>query len=120
MALSRVDGAADPATAVEGLEDAVQRIAASAQGRAMAVRVLPAVAQPPPLEELEHPELVPLGLREDDLSVRFLDVDRRERHLLALGDAQTGRSSLLRLIAGHFVRTHTDTELMFVVLSRVK
>lgn len=115
VALPRVDGDADPATITQGLEDAVQKIAASAQGRAMAVRVLPAVAQVPPLEELEHPELVPIGLREDDLAVRSLDVDGRERHLLALGDAQTGRSSLLRHIAEHFLRTHTDSELMFVV-----
>ena len=113
VALPRVDGAADPASTPEGLEQLVERIAASARGRAMAVRVLPAVAEAP--EDDATPNLLPLGLREDDLAVRTLDVDGRERHLIAFGDAQTGRSSMLRHIARHFLRTHSDSEMMFVV-----
>ncbi|MFI7397773.1 type VII secretion protein EccCa [Micrococcus luteus] len=115
VALPRVDGEADPATVTEAIADTVRRIAESARGRAMAVRVLPAVAERPPLAELAHPERLPLGLLEDDLSVRSLDIDGRERHLVAFGDAQTGRSSMLRQFARHFLDTHTDTEMMFVV-----
>ncbi|MDO4255442.1 MAG: type VII secretion protein EccCa [Kocuria sp.] len=115
VALPRIDGVADATTAAEGLTALAYRVAASVRGRAMAVRVLPAEALRPPLETLEHPERLPLGLLEDDLSVRSLAIDGRERHLLAFGDAQTGRSSMLRQLAQHLCQTHTDTEMMAVV-----
>ena len=113
VALPRVDGSADPGTAAEGLAETVRRIAESARGKAMAVRVLPPTTERPPLAQLEDPGRLPVGLLEDDLSVRSLDIDGREHHVVALGDAQTRRSSMLRQFARHFMDTHTDTEMMF-------
>ncbi|SJN29603.1 FtsK/SpoIIIE family protein [Micrococcus lylae] len=115
VTLPRIDGDADAATATEGLTALAERVAASVRGRAMAVRVLPTEAVRPPLAQLERPEQLPLGLLEDDLSVRSLAIDGRERHLLAFGDAQTGRSSMLRQLASHLCQTHADTEMMAVV-----
>jgi len=115
VALPRIDGDTDPATVSAGLTALAERVSASVRGRAMAVRVLPSEALRPRLAELEQPGLLPLGLLEDDLSVRSLAIDGRERHLLAFGDAQTGRSSMLRQLAGHLCQTHADTEMMAVV-----
>lgn len=115
IALPRIDGDADLATATAGMLAAVERIADSAQGRAMPVRVLPATALRPRLSELDNPHLLPLGLLEQDLSGRSLDIEGRERHLVVFGDPGTGRSSMLRQFGEHLVETHSDQELMFVV-----
>ncbi|QCU77405.1 type VII secretion protein EccCa [Citricoccus sp. SGAir0253] len=115
VALPRIDGREDPASATEGLADLVERVGRSTTGAAMRVRVLPAVVEAATVPTPARQGLLPLGLRELDLGTEVLDLEHRDRNLIVLGDEETGKTNVLRGVVRRFTRTHTDEELFFVV-----
>src|SRR5690606_42130310 len=61
------------------------------------IRLLPEVLDPDELPDpLDAPELVPLGLPPDTMGPALLDLAGRDQHLLVLGDARCGKTTLLR------------------------
>jgi S-DNA-T family DNA segregation ATPase FtsK/SpoIIIE len=117
VALSRMDGK----SAIDDLGSAtaqmVKTISESWPYRpAPAVRLLPRrmpVAELIEVADPRHPG-VPIGLNEAQLAPVYLDT-RDEPHLLALGDAQSGKTNLLRLIARDIVTRYTPAEARLVI-----
>lgn len=77
------------------------------------IRLLPEVLDPDELPDpLDEPELVPLGLRQDTMGPALLDLAGRDQHLLVLGDARCGKTTLLRGVVGGLVDRATPDELV--------
>jgi DNA segregation ATPase FtsK/SpoIIIE, S-DNA-T family len=117
-ALPRIDGH----PGVDDLADAtVDLVAAltppgtsSARPAAPAVRLLPATVAPRDLPAPTSPgpaaEMrVPIGIEEVELSPQWLDLDASP-HLMIFGDAETGKTSLLRHIARSVAARHGPDE----------
>ncbi|PPB49542.1 type VII secretion protein EccC [Arthrobacter pityocampae] len=115
FALPRIDGVSDEDTAVQGMRDLVAAIASSTDQRAMRVRVLPETVPASTVPVPERQALVPLGLREADLGVEFLDLELRERHLMVLGDEGSGKTNVLRTIIRSMVAQHTADDVVLAV-----
>ncbi|MDT4995711.1 MAG: segregation ATPase FtsK/SpoIIIE, family [Actinoplanes sp.] len=116
-ALSRVDGK----SGVDDLGAATAQLVATVSAgwpyrHAPAVRLLPRTMPAAELAELADPRQpgVPIGLNEAQLAPVYLDPGD-EPHLIALGDAQSGKTNLLRLIARGIVARHTPDEARLVI-----
>jgi DNA segregation ATPase FtsK/SpoIIIE, S-DNA-T family len=124
-ALPRVDGDAGAGSTVDlatdlafGLRRMVRAIAAEWTGeRAPPVRLLPAelpaAALPAPDPDTRH--VVPIGIDEEALAPVRLDFTQ-EPHLLVVGDTESGKSNLLRLIAGQLAALHTPKQARLVMI----
>ncbi|MEU4360782.1 type VII secretion protein EccCa [Promicromonospora sp. NPDC023987] len=62
-------------------------------------------------DELDEPDALPFGLRQDTMQPALLDLERRDQHLLVLGDSGSGRSTLLRTLITALTDRHTSDEL---------
>ncbi|MFE6765639.1 type VII secretion protein EccCa [Streptomyces sp. NPDC057689] len=119
-ALPRGDGSSDPETLSEGVGDLVERIAAAWHGpRAPQVRMLPHRL---PAAELPEPELgqgqslrLPLGQDEETLDTVWHDFSRTP-HLVAVGDTESGKTNLLRVVADAIVARYSPTEARILVV----
>ncbi|WP_030381583.1 MULTISPECIES: type VII secretion protein EccC [unclassified Streptomyces] len=117
-ALPRGDGSSDPETLSEGVADLVERIAGAWQGpRAPQVRMLPHLL---PAADLPEPELgdglkVPLGQDEETLGTVWHDFSRTP-HLVAVGDTESGKTNLLRVIADAVVARYQPSEARILVV----
>ncbi|MFI6621853.1 type VII secretion protein EccCa [Streptomyces sp. NPDC050528] len=119
-ALPRGDGSTDPETLSEGVADLVDRIASAWHGpRAPQVRMLPHRL---PAAELPEPELgdglslkIPLGQDEETLGTVWHDFSRTP-HLVAVGDTESGKTNLLRLVADSVVARYTPAEARILVV----
>lgn len=116
VALPRIDGEADRSTLAAGLSDLVAQVGASAETRATRVRLLPAVVPATSLTAAPRRSLVPLGLSEATLETVFLDLEGTDRHVVVIGDSQTGRSAVLRQVVQTLVGTFTPQELVIAVI----
>ena len=116
-ALPRGDGSSDPETLSEGVADLVDRIATAWHGpRAPQVRMLPHRL---PAAELPAPELgdglkLALGQDEETLGTVWHDFSRTP-HLVAVGDTESGKTNLLRLVADAVVARYSPTEARILV-----
>lgn len=115
FALPRIDGVSDEDTAVQGMRDLVAAVASSTDQRAMRVRVLPETVPASTVAVPERQALVPLGLREADLDVEYLDLELRERHLMVLGDEGSGKTNVLRTVIRSMVAQHTADDVVLAV-----
>ena len=115
FALPRIDSGTDPDTTNQGLRDLVAAVAASTQGAAMQVRVLPAVAPAESVPTPAAPASVPLGLRETDLGTEVLDLHNRERHLVVMGDDGAGKTNLMRSVIRRMMVQHSSDGIVFAV-----
>ena len=103
------------------LEALAGRTALAWVGRPAApIRMLPLQLNPDELpDEFEEPDVVPIGRRQDTMEFAFWDLAGADQHLLVLGDADSGKSTLLRTIAtGLMARFTTDDLDIAVVDSR--
>ena len=116
LALPRIDGQAERESATDGLKDLVEQVGRFSTGAAMKVRVLPSVVEATAVTSPEQKGLFPLGLRELDLGVEYLDLERQDRNLIVMGDEESGKSNVLRQVVNRFTANHRDNELMFVVI----
>jgi energy-coupling factor transporter ATP-binding protein EcfA2 len=93
-------------------------LAAPGGGVAPPLRLLPTLvgeaALPPP--EPGTPGGLPFAVEEHRLDVARLDLFAGSPHLLVLGDAACGKSSLLRLLANGLAARHTPEEVALLVI----
>jgi S-DNA-T family DNA segregation ATPase FtsK/SpoIIIE len=110
-ALPRVDG--DPSTdnIADGVAGMVKRVAGAWAGPAAPdVRLLPADLPFSALPQVDTARAaVPIGLDENTLSPVFADFDA-EPHFIVIGDVESGKSNLLRVIARGITARYTPTE----------
>ncbi|WP_405953305.1 type VII secretion protein EccCa [Streptomyces prunicolor] len=119
-ALPRGDGSTDHETLSEGVADLVDRIASAWHGpRAPQVRMLPHRL---PAAELAEPELgdgvslkLALGQDEETLGTVWHDFSRTP-HLVAVGDTESGKTNLLRLVADAVIARYTPAEARILVV----
>ncbi|MFG2945817.1 type VII secretion protein EccCa [Streptomyces adustus] len=117
-ALPRIDGRESTDDLAEGVSDLVERIAGAWSGPpAPPVRMLPhrlpAAALPAP-ERTEGLRL-PLGLDEEQLAPVWHDFSRTP-HLVAVGDTESGKTNLLRLVARAVTERYTPAEARVLVV----
>jgi S-DNA-T family DNA segregation ATPase FtsK/SpoIIIE len=98
-ALPRIDGNASADDLASGVADLVRRVAAGWEGPvAPPVRLLPALYTVDRLPPADDPRGVPVGISESDLAPVFLDF-AADPHFLVFGDASSGKTSFLRVLA---------------------
>ena len=100
------------------LEDLARRVSAGWEGPSAApIRLLPSAFSLDELpDELDEPDRIPLGLRQDTMEPAFLELSTKDQHLLAFGDAQSGKSALLRTILHGLIDRHTPDELVIALM----
>jgi S-DNA-T family DNA segregation ATPase FtsK/SpoIIIE len=117
-ALPRIDGTESAEDLSEGVAELVERIAAHRTGPAAPpVRMLPHRL---PAAELPAPELadglrIPLGLDEETLSPVWHDFSRTP-HLVGVGDTESGKTNLLRLVASAITTRYSPAEARILVV----
>ncbi|MET9886084.1 type VII secretion protein EccCa [Streptomyces sp. NPDC006430] len=117
-ALPRIDGRESADDLTEGVAALVERVAGCWPGpSAPPVRTLPHRL---PVSELPEPELtdglrVPLGLDEDTLSPVWHDFGRTP-HLIGVGDTESGKTNLLRLVASAITARYSPSEARILVV----
>lgn len=102
----------------EALAELAARSAAGWGGPAAApIRLLPDDLSPDELPDpLAVPDHVPLGLRQDDMSVVALELTARDQHLLVFGDTECGKTTLLRGLIRGAVERHTPEQLVIALM----
>ncbi|MFD7878518.1 type VII secretion protein EccCa [Streptomyces sp. NPDC059766] len=117
-ALPRLDGVSTTEDLADGVTALVERTAAHWQGEpAPAVRMLPHRL---PASTLPAPELgdglrLPLGQDEEQLSTVWHDFSRTP-HLVAIGDTESGKTNLLRLVAQAVTARYAPSEARVLVV----
>ncbi|MGW1108812.1 type VII secretion protein EccCa [Streptomyces sp. NPDC002540] len=117
-ALPRIDGRESADDLAEGVADLVERVAGCWSGpSAPPVRTLPHRLA---LSELPEPELaeglrVPLGLDEETLSPVWHDFGRTP-HLIGVGDTESGKTNLLRLVSSAITARYSPSEARILVV----
>ncbi len=117
-ALPRIDGRSTAEDLSVGVEDLVRRVAAAWPGPAApAVRMLPATvtldAVPPAVRT--SPFALSIGLSGQDLSAAVLDFSAHP-HAVLFGDAESGKTAFLRMLAHQVVTTYEPSEAMVAVV----
>jgi S-DNA-T family DNA segregation ATPase FtsK/SpoIIIE len=111
-ALPRIDGQESADDLTEGVAGLVERVAGCWSGpSAPPVRTLPHRLSVSELPEAELADglRIPLGLDEATLSPVWHDFSRTP-HLIAVGDTESGKTNLLRLVASAITARHTPSE----------
>ncbi|MDQ0642129.1 type VII secretion protein EccCa [Microbacterium murale] len=100
------------------IEELGRRVAASWAGPSAApIRLLPQELDPEQLPEaVDEPDAVPFGLRQDTMASAFWEFQQADQHLLVLGDARSGKSATLRMIAAGLIERFTPEELAIAVV----
>ncbi|WP_245993237.1 type VII secretion protein EccCb [Xylanimonas allomyrinae] len=117
-ALPRIDGDGAAETLADGVADLVARVQSAWHGPAgPKLRMLPERIDLPQVQALAGPEdrRLLLGVDEQALAPFGLDL-RTSPHLYAFGDAETGKSSLLRACAAEIVRLYGPSEAKIFVV----
>ncbi|WP_446218858.1 type VII secretion protein EccCb [Micromonospora sp. IBHARD004] len=116
-ALPRIDGRNGVEDLAEATVELADRVAGAWPGRpAPPVRLLPRQLLVAELNELSDPSGtgLPIGLDESSLAPVHLDLDR-EPHLIVFGDAECGKTNLIRLIARQIVARRTPAQARLVI-----
>ncbi|RFS83617.1 type VII secretion protein EccCa [Actinomadura spongiicola] len=116
-AVPRIDGGGADESLNDGVLKLVQAVNDSWTGpRAPQVRMLPDVL---PVSELPSPAetgmRIPIGIDEDSLSPVYLDFSQ-DPHFLLLGDAECGKSNLLRHIATGITSRYTPEQARIIFI----
>ncbi|GGT15287.1 type VII secretion protein EccCa [Nonomuraea spiralis] len=117
-ALPRIDGVQDSDDLSTGLQGLVQAIGDSWQGPpAKQVRLLPSVlpaASLPGMEEIGRSRIA-IGVDEAALAPVLIDFEA-DPHFIVVGDTESGKSNMLKVIAENVVARHTPREAMMIVI----
>jgi DNA segregation ATPase FtsK/SpoIIIE, S-DNA-T family len=110
--------------ALPGPPAAIRARALAAPGGAAAppLRLLPELlgegALPAPAPGAEPPEGIPFAVEEHRLEPAWLDLFRGPPHFLILGDAECGKTGLLRLLARGLAARHPPDEVALLVVDQ--
>ncbi|MGC4807656.1 type VII secretion protein EccCa [Micromonospora sp. DT233] len=108
-ALPRIDGVQSPEGLDAATEELVSAVVENWPGeRAAEVRTLPVAL---PAADLPTPEVgrIPIGIDEDRLAPVWHDF-RTMPHLTVLGDTESGKTNMLRLVARAIAASHTPAQ----------
>ncbi|RZU53460.1 S-DNA-T family DNA segregation ATPase FtsK/SpoIIIE [Krasilnikovia cinnamomea] len=109
-ALPRLDGLARTDDLADAVRATALRCAAAWHGPAApGVRLLPSLLRTADLPEPDAPRRVAIGLDEQQLAPVWHDFDVHP-HLMVFGEAESGKTNLLRLIAQSVVRRNTPAD----------
>ncbi|MFF7988831.1 type VII secretion protein EccCa [Kitasatospora xanthocidica] len=109
-ALPRIDGSGRTDDLGEGVADLVDAVAAHWTGpRAPEVRMLPLVLDAARLPAAEGRLRVPIGLEDTEVSPLWHDFEENP-HLLVIGDSESGKTNLLRLMINAITTAYTPAE----------
>ena len=99
------------------VEELARATAETWRGAAPArVRILPETIDPDSLPDgEEEPDLLPLGLFQDTMEPLAVDPVTLDPHLLVLGDAGCGKTTVLRGVIETLIERHTPEELVIAV-----
>ncbi|MFI6596339.1 type VII secretion protein EccCa [Nonomuraea sp. NPDC050536] len=117
-ALPRIDGVQDTEDLAAGVRTMVEAVQGAWQGPpAPGIRLLPAVlpAETLPGPEETGPKRIPIGIDEQALEPVLLDFDA-DPHFIVVGDTESGKSNLLRVITEGIVARMTPREAMMIVI----
>ncbi|MFF2730256.1 type VII secretion protein EccCa [Streptomyces sp. NPDC058008] len=117
-ALPRVDGSGSADDLTEGVADLVARVSDGWNGPAApAVRMLPhrLPASSLPAAGGDEGLRIPLGLGEETLSPVWHDFSRTP-HLMAVGDTESGKTNLLKLVTSAITSRYTPQEARILVV----
>jgi S-DNA-T family DNA segregation ATPase FtsK/SpoIIIE len=117
VALARLDGDAEVASAADGARDLAGRVAAAWSGPpAPSVNLLPLAVDLDELVASGTAGGVPIGVAETDLQPIGLDLFGTEPHLLVFGETASGKTTLLRTLADAITRTYPQDQVRFLVV----
>jgi S-DNA-T family DNA segregation ATPase FtsK/SpoIIIE len=109
-ALPRLDGVGDSATLGAGVAELVETVSDAWPGlRAPAVRMLPLAVEAASLPAPDGDLRLALGVEEHELQPFHHDFEHSP-HLVVIGDAETGKTNLLRLVGQAVTRRYTPAE----------
>ncbi|MFF2210621.1 type VII secretion protein EccCa [Streptomyces antibioticus] len=109
-ALPRVDGTQDQEDLADGVAEAVRRIAEHWNGpSAPPVRMLPPLLSASELPSPEGDLRIALGVEEEKLAPAWHDFSEHP-HLVVVGDSESGKTNLLRLVAKGITERYTPAE----------
>ncbi|MER6943405.1 type VII secretion protein EccCa [Nonomuraea sp. NPDC000554] len=117
-ALPRIDGVQNAEDLAVGVRALVQAVREAWKGQAApGVRLLPAVlpAAMLPGPDATGPKRIPIGIDEATLSPMLLDFEA-DPHFIVVGDTESGKSNLLRVISEGLVARQTPREAMLIVI----
>ncbi|MEU4492024.1 type VII secretion protein EccCa [Streptomyces sp. NPDC023998] len=115
-ALPRIDGQPDSDDLSEGVAAMVAAVREHWSGPpAPPVRMLPTKLTAAELPAPEGKLRVPLGLEEDRLSTVWHDFTENP-HMIVVGDSESGKTNLLRLVAAAIMRNYTPAEARIMVV----
>lgn len=108
----------DDEEVADALEALGRRTRESWSGPAAApIRLLPLLLDPDSLPDaFDEPDTVPLGLRQDTMTHASWDLLDDDQHLIVMGDAKSGKSTVLRLIAHQLVDRFSPEELAIAII----
>ncbi|AUY54631.1 type VII secretion protein EccCa [Streptomyces sp. CB01881] len=109
-ALPRIDGASHADDLGDGVADLVDAVAAHWTGpRAPEVRMLPLTLDAAELPTPEGRLRVPIGLEDTEVAPLWHDFEENP-HLLVVGDSESGKTNLLRLMINAITTAYTPSE----------
>ncbi|BAJ32724.1 type VII secretion protein EccCa [Kitasatospora setae] len=109
-ALPRIDGLGDSETLTDGVADLIDAVDEHWTGpRAPHVRMLPALLDAAELPSPEGRLRVPLGLEGSTIAPLWHDFEESP-HLLVVGDSESGKTNLLRLLVSAITTAYTPAE----------
>jgi S-DNA-T family DNA segregation ATPase FtsK/SpoIIIE len=109
-ALPRIDGNGRPGDIAEGVADLVDALAEHWTGRrAPEVRMLPLTLDATELPAPEGRLRVPIGLEDTEVAPLWHDFEEHP-HLLVVGDSESGKTNLLKLMISSVVAGYSPAE----------
>jgi S-DNA-T family DNA segregation ATPase FtsK/SpoIIIE len=115
-ALPRIDGTEGTEDLVDGVAGLVAAVRESWTGPvAPPVRMLPTVLDAAALPAAEGSFRVPIGLDEDELAPVWHDFSENP-HMVVVGDTESGKTNLLRLMAKAITERYTPAEARIMVV----
>ncbi|MFD3944639.1 type VII secretion protein EccCa [Streptomyces sp. NPDC058579] len=115
-ALPRIDGTTSAGDLSEGVAAMVATVRDHWSGPvAPPVRMLPTVLPSTDLPTPPNKLRIPIGLEQERLSTLWHDFSETP-HMIVVGDNESGKTNMLRLIAHSIMRTHTPAEARIMVV----
>lgn len=117
VALPTLDDTNDEAVSA-ALEELAAQSASSWEGPAAApIRLLPTNLSPQELpDEIDEPDRIPFGLRQDTMEPAVLDLGETDQHLLVFGDGHSGKTTMLRGIVRGLIERSSADDLVIAVM----